>query len=140
MVFISHFSSQIRRLLEGGVYKRAVFKRGNSVKYFMSVRSAGIILWWWWSEGGSHEIFTNREGRSTIFLLLPGGIKNLTESFILFLPPPPRELKNDNSLDPQFYCLLVLQISFRLGGKMDCWVTGRCAAKRPVAEDCLMVL
>ena len=40
-----------RRLLEGGVYKRAVFKRGNSVKYFTSVRSAGIILWWWWFEG-----------------------------------------------------------------------------------------
>ena len=39
-------------------------------------------------------------GGSTIFLLLPGGIKNLTESFIPFLPhlPPPRELKNDNSL------------------------------------------
>ena len=35
-----------------GVYKRAVFKRGNSVKYFMSVGSAGIILWWWWFEGG----------------------------------------------------------------------------------------
>ena len=26
-----------------------------------------------------------------------GGIKNLTESFIPFLPPPPPELKNDNS-------------------------------------------
>ena len=71
------------------------------MKYFTSVRSAGIILWWWWFEGGaSHEIFTNREGGPTIFLLLPGGIKNLIESFIPFLPhpPPPRELKNDNSL------------------------------------------
>ena len=46
-------------------------------------------FWWWWFEGGSHEIFTNREGGSTIFLLLPGGIKNLTESFIPFLPHPP---------------------------------------------------
>ena len=70
-------------------------------------------FWWWWFEegGGVHEIFTNREGGSTIFLLFPGGInnfsavsrggiKNLTESFIPFLPhPPPRELKNDNSLN-----------------------------------------
>ena len=57
------------------------------------------------SGGGSHEIFTNREGGSTIFPLFPGGIKNLTESFIPFLPhpPPPRELKNDNSLR----CLLL---------------------------------
>ena len=79
-----------RRLLEGGIYKRAVFKRGNSVKYFTSVRSAGIILWWWWFEGGGeHEIFTNREAGPTIFLLLPGGIKNLTESFIPFLLHPP---------------------------------------------------
>ena len=68
------------------------------MKYFTSVRSVGIILWWWWFEGGSHEISKNREGGPTIFLLLPGGIKNLTESFIPFLPHPPRELKNDNSL------------------------------------------
>ena len=57
--------------------------------------------WWWFEEGGSHEIFTNREGGSTIFLLFPGGIKNFTESFIPFLPhppPPPRELENDNSI------------------------------------------
>ena len=46
-------------------------------------------VWWWWFEGGSHEIFTNREGGSTIFLLLPGGDQNLTESFIPFLPHPP---------------------------------------------------
>ena len=51
-------------------------------------------FWWWWFEGvGAHEIFTNRGG-STIFLLLPGGIKNLTDSFIPFLPlPPPVSLK-----------------------------------------------
>ena len=56
-------------------------------------------FWWcWFEEGGSHKIFTNREGGSTIFLLFPGGIKNLTESFIPFLPHRPRELKNDNSL------------------------------------------
>ena len=39
--------------------------------------------------GGSHKIFTNREGGPTIFLLLPGGIKNLTESFIPLLPHSP---------------------------------------------------
>ena len=72
-----------------GVYWRAVFKRGNSVKYFTSVCSAGIILWWGGLRGGSHEIFTNREEGPTIFLLLPGGIKNLTEYFIPFLPHPP---------------------------------------------------
>ena len=43
--------------------------------------------------GGSHEIFTNREGGPTIFVLLPGGIKNLTESFIPFLPHPPSAKK-----------------------------------------------
>ena len=43
--------------------------------------------------------FSQTERGSTTFLLLQGGIKNLTESFIPFLPhPPPRELKNDNSL------------------------------------------
>ena len=61
-------------------------------------------FWWWWFEdggGGSHEIFTNRErGDQQFFCCFQGGIKNLTESFIPFLPhpPPPRELKNDNSL------------------------------------------
>ena len=47
--------------------------------------------WWWWFEGRSHEIFKNREGGPTIYLLLPGRIKNLAESFIPFLqhPPPP---------------------------------------------------
>ena len=82
------------------------------MKYFMSVRSAGIILWWWWFEGGSHEIFTNvQRGGPTVFLLLPGGIKNLIESFIPFLPhPPPRELKNDYSLisDCEGSCLTIL--------------------------------
>ena len=54
-------------------------------------------FWWWWWGGRSHEIFTDKE---TTFLLLPRGIKNLTESFIPFPPPPPppRELKNDSSL------------------------------------------
>ena len=72
--------------------------------------------WWWWFEGGSHEIFTNREGGPTIFLLLPGGIKNLTESFIPFLPhPPPRELKNDNSLGEIYLAGTITQfkISFK---------------------------
>ena len=84
-----------------GVYKGAVFKRGNSVKYFTSVRSVGIILWWWWfGGGGSHEMFTNREGGPTIFLLLPGGDQKFNRVFhpVSTTPPPPRELKNDNSL------------------------------------------
>ena len=63
------------------------------MKYFTSVRSAGIILWWWWFEGGGgdHMKFSQTErGGPTIFLLLPGGgIKNLIESFIPFLPHPP---------------------------------------------------
>ena len=85
-----YFSSQIWRLLEGGVYKRAVFKRGNSVKYFTSVRSAGIILWWWWFEGGrSHEIFTNREGGPTSFLLLPGGDQKFNRVFHPVSTTPP---------------------------------------------------
>ena len=58
-------------------------------------------VWWWWFEGGGlHEIFTNREGGSTIFLLLPGGDKKFNRVFhpVSTTPPPPRELKNDNSL------------------------------------------
>ena len=57
-------------------------------------------FWWWWFEGGSHEIFTNREGGSTIFLLLPGGDQKFNRVFhpVSIPPPPPRELKNDNSL------------------------------------------
>ena len=59
--------------------------------------------WWWFVEGGSsHEIFTNREGDQQIFCCFQGGIKNLTVSFIPFLPHPPRELKNDNSLRSGF--------------------------------------
>ena len=45
--------------------------------------------WWWFQEGGSHEIFTNREGDQQFFCCFQGGIKNLTESFIPFLPHPP---------------------------------------------------
>ena len=37
-------------------------------------------FWWWWFEGGSHEIFTNREGESTIFLLFPGGGSKIYQS------------------------------------------------------------
>ena len=38
-------------------------------------------------------------GDQQFFCCFQRGIKNLTESFIPFLPPPPpRELKNDNSL------------------------------------------
>ena len=57
-------------------------------------------FWWWWFEGGSHEIFTNREGGSTIFLLLPWGDQKFNRVFhpVSITPPPPRELKNDNSL------------------------------------------
>ena len=86
-----------------GVYWRAVFKIGNSVKYFTTVRSAGIILWWWWFEGGHMKFSKTERGDQQFFCCFQEGIKNLTESFIPFLPPPPpppppRELKNDNSV------------------------------------------
>ena len=71
------------------------------MKYFTSVRSAGIILWWWWFEGGGdHMKFSQTErGDQQFFCCFQGGIKNLIESFIPFLPHSPRELKNDNSLN-----------------------------------------
>ena len=87
--------------MEGGVYKRAVFKRGNSVKYFTSVRSADIILWWWWFEGGggaSHKIFTNREGTNNFSAASKGDQKFIRVFHPVSTTPPPRELKNDNSL------------------------------------------
>ena len=34
-VFISFFPSQMRRLLEGDIYKRSVFKRGNTLTNYM---------------------------------------------------------------------------------------------------------
>ena len=58
-------------------------------------------FWWWWFKGGGHMKFSQIErGDQQFFCCFQGGgIKNLTESFIPFLPhPPPRELKNDNSL------------------------------------------
>ena len=57
-------------------------------------------FWWWWFEegGGAHEIFTNREGGSTIFLLFPGGDQKFNRVFHPVFTAPPRELKNDNSL------------------------------------------
>ena len=57
-----------------------------------------VVVW----GGGSHKIFTNREGDQQFFCCFQGGIKNLAESFNPSLPhpPPPRELKNDNSLIP----------------------------------------
>ena len=61
--------------------------------------------------GGSHEIFTNREGGSTIFLLLPGGDQKFNRVFhpvSTTPPPPPRELKNDNSLSCCLRCLMKL--------------------------------
>ena len=42
-------------------------------------------------------------GDQQFFCCFQEGIKNLTESFIPFLPHPPHELKNDNSLST---CLL----------------------------------
>ena len=59
------------------VYKRAVFKRGNSVKYFESVRSAGIILWWWWFEGGGDQMkcLQTERGDQQFFCCFQGGKK-----------------------------------------------------------------
>ena len=51
---------------------------------------------------GSHEIFTNREGGPTIFLLLPGGDQKFNRVFHPVSATPPRELKNDNSLKSYF--------------------------------------
>ena len=67
----------------------AVFKRGNSVKYFTSVRSAGIILWWWWFEGGAYEIFTNRGGTNN-FSAASRGDKKFNRVFhpVSTTPPP----------------------------------------------------
>ena len=45
--------------------------------------------WWWFKRGGSHEIFTNREGGSTIFLLLPGGDKKFNRVFHPVSTTPP---------------------------------------------------
>ena len=51
-------------------------------------------------KGGSHEIFTNREGGSTIFLQLPrgGGVQKFNRVFHPVSTTPLREVKNDNSL------------------------------------------
>ena len=54
--------------------------------------------WWWWFEGGHMKFSQIKRGDQQFFCCFQGGIKNLTESFIPFLPHPPRELKNDNSL------------------------------------------
>ena len=59
--------------------------------------------------GGSHEIFTNREGGSTIFLLLPGGDQKFNRVFHPVSTTPPRELKNDNSLKSHPECMLNLR-------------------------------
>ena len=59
-------------------------------------------------------------GDQQFFCCFQGGIKNLTESFIPFLPPPPppREPKNDNSLkltsldESQFQVVLGMFLNF----------------------------
>ena len=47
-------------------------------------------------------MFTNREGGSTIFLLLPGGDQKFNSVFHPVSTAPPREVKNDNSLRAHF--------------------------------------
>ena len=56
--------------------------------------------WWWWFEGGRGVTwnFHKQRGGTNNFSAASRGIKNLTESFIPFLPHPPCELKNDNFL------------------------------------------
>ena len=50
-------------------------------------------------KGWGHMKFSQTErGDQQLFCCFQGGIKNLTESFIPFLPHPPREVKNDKSL------------------------------------------
>ena len=49
-------------------------------------------FWWWWFEGGGgvHMKFSQIErGDREFFCCFQRGIKNLTESFIPFLPHPP---------------------------------------------------
>ena len=81
-------------------------------------------FWWWWFEGGgSHEIFTNREGGSTIFLLLPGGDQKFNSLSFRFYHTP-CELKNDNSLNNTYlsfvrYQLLMLTFTYHYGPSLE---------------------
>ena len=79
------------RFLKEEIFVKSVYKRAFCGHYIMVV----VVL------GGSHEIFTNREGGPTIFLLLPGGDKNLTESFIPFLPRVAQHFFQDRLPLPQ---------------------------------------
>ena len=61
-----------------------------------------VVVWW-----GGHMKFLQTEREDQQFFAASRGIKNLTESFIQFLPPSPpplpRELKNDNSQSTKFW-------------------------------------
>ena len=69
-----------------------------SARHYKLNKLLVVVVW----GGGGHMKFSQIErGDQQFFCCFQGGIKNLTESFIPFLPhppPPPRELKNDNSL------------------------------------------
>ena len=45
-------------------------------------------FWWWWFEGGHMKFSQIERGDQQFFCCFQGGIKNLTESFIPFLPHP----------------------------------------------------
>ena len=65
--------------------------------------------------GGSHEIFTNREGDQQFFCCFQGGQKFYRVFHpVSTTPPPPRELKNDNSLIQTFYVLCVSEMNYLL--------------------------
>ena len=50
-------------------------------------------VWWWWVEGGHMKFSQIERGEQQFFCCFQGGIKNLTESFIPFLPHPPSAKK-----------------------------------------------
>ena len=65
------------------------------------IKNPTNFWWWWWFKGGGHMKFSQIErGDQQFFLLLPGGQSKFLQSLSsrFYHPPPPRELKNDNSL------------------------------------------
>ena len=103
-----------------GVYWRAAFIRGQFLKEEIrrSILRACVLQALYYGGGGlrgggDHTKCSQTErGDQQFFCCFQGGIKNLIESFIPFLPhpSPPRELKNDNSLSKKFIAWLKFQV------------------------------